>query len=317
MEKKMSNGKVLWVPLLSLFLLILIFAFKRPLEWWVLSVLFSVCFLLISLVLRKKTQPFSLFGLVLGVIAGYFIGTAFAKLLPGWGNPLISLSTLFFGGFGSFASVGFPIVSDTPVKDDNGVGYLKLLDTSIIIDGRIPDIVDTGFLEGTLVVPKFVLQEVQALADSRDSMKRSRARRGLDILNDLKQKENLDLKISSRDYPDVHGVDAKLINLAKELNAALLTIDYNLNKVARIQGVKILNLNDLSNALKPVLQAGEELKVEILKEGKEPDQGLAYLADGTMVVVSNGVQLIGHNVRVKVASILQTSAGRIVFTEPV
>ncbi|MDK2818570.1 MAG: hypothetical protein KFW21_03865 [Spirochaetota bacterium] len=194
---------------------------------------------------------------------------------------------------------------------------IKLLDTSVIIDGRINDIVATGFIYGTLVVPKFVLNEIQALADSQDSIKRSRARRGLDVLNQLREQKNIILKVISRDYPDIKGVDSKLIILAKEKSYAIFTNDYNLNKVANIEGVTVLNLNDLITALIPVLLPGEEFELDVLREGKENNQGVGYLADGTMVVVANGGNLVGRKITARVTSTLQTSAGRIIFTDSI
>ena len=194
---------------------------------------------------------------------------------------------------------------------------MKLLDTSVIIDGRINDIVATGFIFGTLIVPKFVLNEIQALADSQDSIKRSRARRGLDVLNQLREQKNVTLKVISRDYPDVKGVDSKLIVLAKEKSYAIFTNDYNLNKVANIEGVNVLNLNDLITALIPVLLPGEEFELDVLREGKENNQGVGYLPDGTMVVVANGGNLVGKKITARVTSTLQTSAGKIIFTDSI
>ncbi|MGL4561577.1 MAG: PIN/TRAM domain-containing protein, partial [Brevinema sp.] len=179
----------------------------------------------------------------------------------------------------------------------------------------INDMVATGFISGMLIVPKFVLNEIQALADSQDTIKRSRARRGLDVLNQLHEQKNINLKIVPKDYPEIKGVDSKLIALAKEKHYAVFTNDYNLNKIARIEGVEVLNINDLVNALKPVLLPGEELELDIVKEGKEQGQGVGYLADGTMVVVANGASLVGKKMKVQVTSMLQTSAGRIIFTE--
>ncbi len=194
---------------------------------------------------------------------------------------------------------------------------MKLLDTSVIIDGRINDIVATGFVYGTLIVPKFVLNEIQALADSQDAIKRSRARRGLDVLNQLREQKNVTLKVISRDYPDVKGVDSKLIVLAKEKSYAIFTNDYNLNKVANIEGVNVLNLNDLITSLIPVLLPGEEFELDVLREGKENNQGVGYLPDGTMVVVANGGSLVGRKITARVTSTLQTSAGKIIFTESI
>lgn len=190
----------------------------------------------------------------------------------------------------------------------------KILDTSVIIDGRIADICETGFIEGTFIVPQFILQELQHIADSSDSTKRIRGRRGLDILNKMQKQVDLDVKISEHDFPKIKDVDTKLVALAKKLNAKVITNDYNLNKVAELQGVFVLNINQLANALKPVVLPSESMNVRILKEGKELGQGVAYLDDGTMVVVDNAKRHMGKNVDVTVTSVLQTTAGRMIFT---
>jgi uncharacterized protein YacL len=190
----------------------------------------------------------------------------------------------------------------------------KLLDTSVIIDGRIADLCETDFIEGTLVVPHFILQELQHISDSSDGLKRARGRRGLDILNVLQKMNNIKVELVEDDFPHVKEVDTKLIELAKQMDAKVLTNDFNLNKVAGIQGVKVLNINDLCNALKPVVLPGETIRVFVLKEGKEAGQGVAYLDDGTMVVVDHAKRWIGKNVDVIVTSVLQTSAGRMIFT---
>ena len=191
----------------------------------------------------------------------------------------------------------------------------RILDTSVIIDGRIADIGDTGFLEGTLMVPRFVLEELQHIADSSDSMKRSRGRRGLDILNRMQKSDGVDIEIVQQDFPKIKGVDAKLIELAKKMGGKIVTNDFNLNKVAELQGIKILNVNELANALKPVVLPGEMMLVKIIKEGKESGQGVAYLDDGTMIVVDNAVKRQGESVEVIVTSVLQTTAGRMIFAE--
>jgi len=193
---------------------------------------------------------------------------------------------------------------------------LILLDTSAVIDGRIADITETKFISGTLVVPRFVLDELQGLADSSDTFKRNRARRGLDIIAKLQKEENITVKIFEKDYPELHNADAKLLQLAKELEAKIVTTDFNLNKVAVLQGVTVLNVNDLSNALKPVYLPGETMPIFVVKEGKEHHQGIGYLDDGTMVVVEEGRKFVGKRIEVIVSSILQTSSGRMVFTRP-
>jgi uncharacterized protein YacL len=189
----------------------------------------------------------------------------------------------------------------------------RVLDTSVIIDGRIADICETGFIDGTLVVPQFVLKELQLVADSSDSMKRNRGRRGLDILQKIQKMAGVDVIISDKDFPEVREVDLKLIELARTLGGKIVTNDFNLNKVAQLRGVEVLNINELANSLKPVVLPGEIMKVFILKEGKEYNQGVAYLDDGTMVVVDNARKLIGKTIDVVVTSVLQTTAGKMIF----
>jgi uncharacterized protein YacL len=189
----------------------------------------------------------------------------------------------------------------------------KILDTSVIIDGRIADICETGFMDGTLVIPQFVLKELQLVADSSDSMKRNRGRRGLDILQKIQKMSGLDVMISDLDFPEIREVDLKLIELARTLQGKIVTNDFNLNKVAQLRGVEVLNINELANSLKPVVLPGELMKVFILKEGKEYNQGVAYLDDGTMVVVDNARKMIGKTIDVVVTSVLQTTAGKMIF----
>jgi uncharacterized protein YacL len=189
----------------------------------------------------------------------------------------------------------------------------KILDTSVIIDGRIADIAETGFLDGTIVTPQFVLRELQLVADSADSLKRNRGRRGLDILQRLQKMPNLQIQIVEDDFPAVREVDLKLIELAKVYEGKIITNDFNLNKVAQLQGVEVLNINELANSLKPIVLPGETMRVFILKEGKEYNQGVAYLDDGTMVVVDNARKMIGKTIDASVTSVLQTTAGKMIF----
>jgi uncharacterized protein YacL len=189
----------------------------------------------------------------------------------------------------------------------------KILDTSVIIDGRIADIAETGFLDGVIVIPQFVLRELQLVADSADSMKRNRGRRGLDILQRIQKIATLQIQIVEDDFPAVREVDLKLIELAKVYEGKIVTNDFNLNKVAQLQGVAVLNINELANSLKPIVLPGEIMKVFILKEGKEYNQGVAYLDDGTMVVVDNARKMIGKNIDISVTSVLQTTAGKMIF----
>ncbi|HEY6330563.1 MAG TPA: TRAM domain-containing protein [Blastocatellia bacterium] len=196
----------------------------------------------------------------------------------------------------------------------HGKAQPLVMDTSVIIDGRVADIAETGFMAGTLVIPQFVLRELQQIADSADSIKRNRGRRGLDILQRIQKKKGVyEIVISESDFPDIRDVDHKLIELARQLEGKIVTNDFNLNKVAQLRGVQVLNINELANALKPVVLPGEIMKVFILKEGKEYNQGVAYLDDGTMVVVDNARRMIGKNVDVSVTSVLQTTAGKMIF----
>jgi len=197
--------------------------------------------------------------------------------------------------------------------EKQGRKAFKILDTSVIIDGRIADIAETGFLDGVIVIPQFVLRELQLVADSADSLKRNRGRRGLDILQRLQKVTSLNIQITEDDFPAVREVDLKLIELAKLYEGKIITNDFNLNKVAQLQGVAVLNINELANSLKPIVLPGEIMRVFVLKEGKEYNQGVAYLDDGTMVVVDNARKLIGKNVDIAVTSVLQTTAGRMIF----
>ena len=189
----------------------------------------------------------------------------------------------------------------------------KILDTSVIIDGRIADIAETGFIEGAFIIPQFILNELQHIADSSDSVKRTRGKRGLEVLHHLQKQAGVDVRIMDKDYPAIKEVDSKLIELAKEVRGKIITNDSNLNKVAELQGIEVLNINELTNSLKPVVLPGEEINVKILKEGKEMGQGVAYLDDGTMIVVDNGRRQMGKTIDVTVTSVLQTPAGRMIF----
>ncbi len=202
-----------------------------------------------------------------------------------------------------------------PRGRQNPAGY-KVLDTSVIIDGRIADIVKTGFLDGILLIPGFVLEELRHIADSSDMLKRNRGRRGLDILNQISKEAVIKVEIYEGDFEDIAEVDSKLVRLANVLEAPILTNDYNLNKVAELQGIKVLNINELANAIKPVVLPGEEMYVQVMKEGKESGQGVAYLDDGTMVVIDGGRRFIGQHTAVLVTTVLQTAAGRMIFAKP-
>jgi uncharacterized protein YacL len=272
---------------------------------------------------------------LLGGAAGLLAGLAAARLatlalggfpLDGWRSVAVFALSAVLGyagmtvGFGrglGWLPSGPPSAGPSPTVEPspNPAVSAKILDTSVIIDGRIADIVETDFLEGTFVIPQFVLRELQHIADSSDSLKRNRGRRGLDILHKIQKKADLKVTIVETDFPRIREVDGKLIALAKEMGAKIITNDFNLNKIAGLQGVAVLNMNELANALKPVVLPGEVMKVYVLKEGKEPNQGVAYLDDGTMVVIDNGRREIGRNLDVLVTSVLQTTAGRMIFTQ--
>ena len=280
---------------------------------------------IISLELRIRTVPArqvagGFVGAVLGVILALLVGIPLAKIPMGPSAQAFwqSLVLLFLAYLGLLLGLKKaewfdPLSLVAYFRGTTTVRNFKVLDTSVIIDGRVADICETGFMDGTMVIPQFVLKELQQVADSADSLKRNRGRRGLDILQKIRKMSGIDVNISELDFPDVKEVDLKLIELAKVQNAKIVTNDFNLNKVAQLQGVQVLNINELANALKPVVLPGEFMRVFILKEGKEYNQGVAYLDDGTMVVVDNARQLIGKNVDVTVTSVLQTTAGKMIF----
>ena len=216
-----------------------------------------------------------------------------------------------------------PLVEGQPQAKERRFGFMrntppastaKILDTSVIIDGRVFDICKTGFLEGELIIPQFVLAELRHIADSSDALRRNRGRRGLDVLNRIQSELKIPVRIEDTDYDDVAEVDVKLLRLARQLGGIVVTNDYNLNKVAGVTGVKVLNINELANAVKPVVLPGEEMTVQIVREGKEPGQGVGYLDDGTMIVVDNARRHVGETIDVVVTTVLQTSAGRMIFT---
>jgi uncharacterized protein YacL len=264
----------------------------------------------------------AVFGLLLGLIMAKLVTDAFS-LAP---ISFISLSfirvalTLIFCYLGM--TIGLRgkdefniIIPYVRLRRQDQIEEVTLLDTSVVIDGRIVDIFKAKFLEGKIIVPRFVLKELQQIADSTDPIKRQRGRRGLEILHTIQQESGVDIKLHEEDFPEVPEVDAKLIKLAQLLEAKILTVDFNLNRVATFQGIKVLNINELANALKPVVFPGEQMQVKLLKEGKEHNQAVGYLDDGTMVVVEDARRLIGQEVRVVVTSVLQTQAGRMIFTK--
>ncbi|MFC1658213.1 PIN/TRAM domain-containing protein [Candidatus Omnitrophota bacterium] len=269
----------------------------------------------------SKGLSSAVFGLALGLIIAKLVGDTFSfSNIP---EDTMNLTRFFLTLI--FCYLG--MVIGLRGKDDFNliIPYVRLrrqdqgeeaiiVDTSVIIDGRISDISKSGFLDTKLVIPRFVLRELQGIADSTDPMKRQRGRRGLEILNNLRKDTSLNVIINDEDFPDIKDVDAKIVQLAKLLEAKVLTVDFNLNRVASIQGVRVLNINELANAIKPVVFPGEELKLRLIREGKEHNQAVGYLDDGTMVVVEDARRLIGREVRVEVSSVLQTQAGRMIFT---
>ena len=269
------------------------------------------------------------FGVIVGATTGLAVGLLLTGLIEWVGSVIFDVETVLFHVGGLVLLLGLPYLgvalgarfgrerlgSATGRHIEATAGNSKkILDTSVIIDGRVADLCETGFLEGTFVVPQFILNELQHIADSSDSLKRARGRRGLDILNKIQKMVDIDVRIVDDDFPNVKEVDSKIVVLAKKVGAKVITNDLNLNKVAELQGVRVLNINELCNALRPVVLPGETIRVFILKEGKEAGQGVAYMDDGTMIVVDNAKRHIGHNVDVVVTSVLQTTAGRMIFT---
>lgn len=276
----------------------------------------------------------SVFGLICGLVIGSLLGSAIEKIV--FVGPYIAFAILCaFGYIGmwlgnkkkdeivAIITSGLSRISGgrerTPKSErdrDHVRAVPKILDTSVIIDGRIAEIYGTGFLEGNLIIPGFVLLELQHIADSADPLKRLKGRRGLDILNRLREDFKGQVQVVERDYTNIDEVDSKLLKMAKDLKGAVITNDFNLNKVAGLRDVQVLNINDLANSLKPIFPPGEEMTLKIIKDGKENNQGIGYLDDGTMIVVENGRRHMGKTIRVVVTSVLQTSAGRMIFARP-
>jgi uncharacterized protein YacL len=299
------------------------FSFSRP-ESAVLCV--AVAAIVVGLEVRLRRAPLNqLLGGAAGMLVGGVLGVLFVALF--------SAHSLGSGSSAPFLQIVVPVclgylglltgVSKAESLNLNAIGVLnsegtlsksmKLLDTSVIIDGRIVDIAEAGFFDGVLIVPQFVLRELQLVADSSDSMKRNRGRRGLDVVRLLQKMPKVDIQLIDDDVPRIREVDLKLIELAKSYHCCVVTNDFNLNKVAQVHGVEVLNINELANALKPVVLPGETMRVFILKEGKEHNQGVAYLDDGTMVVVDNAKRSISKTIDVTVTSVLQTTAGKMIF----
>jgi uncharacterized protein YacL len=271
----------------------------------------------------RRANPAALLAGVLGSVAGAALGLLVVFVLRqaalaegphgGFLRLIVPLVAAYIGLLvGVWKAEHLPLGFIPSKPADPGPSVAKILDTSVLIDGRIADIGESGFVEGRLIVPRFVLHELQLVADSSDSAKRNRGRRGLDVVQRLQKLTRIQLEISSQDFP-VREVDLKLIELAKAMGAKIVTNDFNLNKLAQVQGLEVLNINELANALRPVVLPGETMRVFILKEGKEHNQGVAYLDDGTMVVVDNARRMISKTVDVVVTSVLQTTAGKMIF----
>ena len=286
-------------------------------------------------ILSAQELIFGSFGVLIGLIIAAFIGAPFSRIFSGINpsiGPIIFVlleliaaiigAEIFIKKKDDISSTLFIFKKNSLREKDRekksksvGRSGAKVLDTSVIIDGRIFDLCKTGFIEGTLVIPSFVLDELRHISDSADSLKRNRGRRGLDILNKIQKELEIETEIWEGDFKEIAEVDSKLLKLAQKLNGKVITNDFNLNKVAEFQGVPVLNINDLANAIKPVVLPGEEMKVIVVKDGKEATQGIGYLDDGTMIVVEGGRRFMGDQIVVIVTSVLQTAAGRMIFAK--
>lgn len=291
-----------------------------------IGVLAALSIILLEMSSRRvsvKGLSSAVFGLILGLIMAKLIINLSFEFIPA---DEVTKSSLAMALTLVFIYLGMLMAIRGKDEFNLVIPYVKLtrqdkrediiiLDTSVIIDGRIADICKTKFLEGRFVIPRFVLKELQQIADSSDALKRNRGRRGLDVLNKIQKSANIDIKIHEQDYPEIKEVDAKLVKMAKMIDGKILTNDYNLNKIAELQNVTVLNINELANALKPVVLPGETLSLRLLKEGKEFNQSIGYLDDGTMIVVDQSRHLMGKTVTVVVSSVLQTAAGKMIFAE--
>ncbi|WP_308576919.1 PIN domain-containing protein [uncultured Parvimonas sp.] len=309
----------------------------------VFAIIFGIIFyLLFPMILKKLTVNFedvmkksqktptsdimiAIAGLIVGLIIAFLVSLPISNLnFPVIGNLLSATISIFiyvvFGFIGVKVAISkkeeilkFKLFSrEKSVK--RGTSYPKILDTSVIIDGRIHDIIKTGFLEGPIIIAMFMVKELQYIADSEDPNRRQRGRRGLDILDRIQKEKDIEVRIVDKDYKNIKEVDHKLLKLTEDLHGKLITNDYNLNKVASLQKISILNINELALAIKPIVIQGEKLTVEVINRGKEPEQGLGYLSDGTMIVVEDGKDYIGQTIETTVTSILQTPAGKMIFT---
>lgn len=304
-------------------------AYFRPpdVNYWG-AALFGAAVAMLAIFLERRFARISLkctIGITIGLVSGLFSAALVSVVLSQLGRDnsatihfvqIVCLLLFVYFGAATGAAKGellnLGALGVFGAEQETRSSH-KILDTSVIIDGRIADIAETGFIDGVLVIPQFVLQELQMVADSQDSMKRTRGRRGLDVLQRIQKMTNVQVKIAEEDFPQVREVDMKLIELARLFSCKIVTNDFNLNKVAHVRGVEVLNINELTNSLKPVVLPGELMRVFILKEGKEYNQGVAYLDDGTMVVVDNARRMISKTVDISVTSVLQTTAGKMIF----
>jgi uncharacterized protein YacL len=318
----------MWLVLIRVFVVVLLahagYVYVPSAERWLglaLGVLAALG--LIAFELKLRAVPgHHIVGALIGGVIGLFAARLVWGALSGLqivGEHFVHVLLVVFLGYMGVVIGGAkgewfePARIIAAFRDSSRLHQYKVLDTSVIIDGRIADICETGFLEGTLVVPQFVLRELQQVADSSDSLKRNRGRRGLDILQKMQKMAHVVVQIVETDFPEIREVDLKLIELARKLGGKIVTNDFNLNKVAQLRGVPVLNINELANSLKPVVLPGELMKVFIIKEGKEAGQGVAYLDDGTMVVVDQAKKALGRTIEVSVTSVLQTTAGKMIF----
>ncbi len=291
----------------------------------VIGLAVSLLIIILEIGMRKVSVTglsSAVFGLILGLIMAKLFSDAFslAPIAPETLSIIKVTATLVFCYLGMVIGLRGKdefnvIIPYVRLRRQDQGEDVNILDTSVIIDGRIVDILKTKFLGGKIIIPRFVLKELQQIADSTDPIKRQRGRRGLEMLHTIQKESGLDIAISEEDFPEIPEVDSKLVKLGKLLAAKILTVDFNLNRVASIQGIRVLNINELANAIKPVVFPGEQMQIKLIKEGKEHNQAVGYLDDGTMVVVEDARRLLGQDVKVVVTSVLQTQAGRMIFTK--
>lgn len=289
---------------------------------YIILIPFRFCFSTMANV-SNPTVSLGILGFLMGLVIAALLSFSF-RLIPGslgWIIPIGLSSTL--GPIGALVMIlKFHKSSSLSsgiqdiVRLSRPTGYVSLIDTSSIIDGRIADLIPTGFLQGTLGVPRFILEELQHIADSNDSMRRSRGRRGLEVLHRLRTEGHISMQVLEKDYDQILEVDAKLVKLAKEINASLITTDFNLNRIADFEGVRVLNINELANVLKPSVSHGDDMTIRVIQEGRESGQGVGFLDDGTMVVIEGGKRFLNSYLSVSVTRVLQTNAGRIIFGQP-